>query len=81
MDYKIAVCDDSQVDRDYVSSLARRWASERGDAARIELFSSAESFLFRYAEESDFDILLLDIEMGGMDGVTMAKKLAIKLRA
>lgn len=75
MDYKIAVCDDSQADRDYVSSLARRWASERGDAARIELFSSAESFLFQYAEESDFDILLLDIEMGGMDGVTMAKKL------
>ena len=75
MDYKIAVCDDSQADRDYVSSLARRWASERGDTARIELFSSAESFLFQYAEESDFDILLLDIEMGGMDGVTMAKKL------
>ena len=29
--------------------------------------------MFNYAEEKDFDILLLDIEMGKMDGVTMAK--------
>ena len=26
-------------------------------------------------KEKDFDILLLDIEMGDMDGVTMAKKI------
>lgn len=32
-------------------------------------------FLFHYAEKKDFDILLLDIEMGAMDGVTMARKL------
>ena len=38
-------------------------------------FSSAESLLFAYSGENDFDMLLLDIEMGGMDGVTMAKKI------
>ena len=65
MTYKIAICDDSQADRDYVASLVRRWASEGNRTAHIEAFSSAESFLFHYAEESDFDILLLDIEMGG----------------
>ena len=75
MTYKIAICDDSQADRDYVASLVRRWASEGDRTAHIEAFSSAEGFLFHYAEESDFDILLLDIEMGGMDGVTMAKRL------
>ena len=31
--------------------------------------------MFYYAEKKDFDILLLDIEMGAMDGVTMARKL------
>ena len=40
----------------------------------IDTFTSAENFLFHYAEESDYDILLLDIEMGAMDGVTMAKR-------
>ena len=77
MNYKIAICDDSQADRDYVASLVRRWASEGDRTAHIEAFSSAEGFLFHYAEESDFDILLLDIEMGGMDGVTMAKRLRL----
>lgn len=39
------------------------------------MFPSAENFLFRYRDKSDYDILLLDIEMGGMDGVSMAKEL------
>lgn len=75
MDYTIAVCDDSGTDREYIAGLARRWAGDRGHTARIELFVSAESFLFGYEDRSDYDILLLDIEMGGMDGVTLAKKL------
>ena len=74
MTYKIAICDDSQADRDYVASLVRRWASEGNRTAHIEAFSSAEGFLFHYAEKSDFDILLLDIEMGAMDGVSLAKR-------
>lgn len=36
---------------------------------------SAEAFLFHYAEKKDYDILLLDIEMGAIDGVTLAKTL------
>lgn len=32
------------------------------------------SFLFRYADEKAWDILLQDIEMGAMDGVQLAKK-------
>ena len=74
MTYKIAICDDSQADRDYVASVVRRWASEGDRTAHIEAFSTAEGFLFHYAEESDFDILLLDIEMGAMDGVSLAKR-------
>ena len=46
MTYKIAICDDSQADRDYVASLVRRWASEGDRTAHIEAFSSAEGFLF-----------------------------------
>ena len=75
MKYKIAVCDDSDADRGYVLSMVRGWAACAGHAVQIDDFPSAESFLFRYAEESDYDILLLDIEMGAMDGVTMAKEL------
>ena len=75
MKYKVAVCDDSDADRRYIMDMVRSWASAAGHEVQIDGFPSAESFLFRYAGESDYDILLLDIEMGAMDGVTMAKEL------
>lgn len=75
MKYKVAICDDSDADRRYIMDMVRSWASAAGHEVQIDGFPSAESFLFRYAGESDYDILLLDIEMGTMDGVTMAKEL------
>lgn len=75
MKYKIAVCDDSNIDRRYVLDMVMHWSLERGHTVHTDTFTSAESFLFHYADESDYDILLLDIEMGAMDGVTMAKQL------
>lgn len=74
MAYLAAVCDDSPRDSEFVRQILDSWASERNVSIRTEVFSSAESFLFRYAQEKAFDILLLDIEMGAMDGVTMAKR-------
>ena len=75
MKYKIAICDDSDADRQYVLNMVDRWAASAGHVVHTDTFTSAENFLFHYAEESDYDILLLDIEMGAMDGVTMAKQL------
>ena len=74
MSYRVAICDDSLPDAVFVQELLHNWAAERQVAIRAEVFPSAESFLFRYAEDKEFDILLLDIEMGTMDGVTMAKQ-------
>jgi len=73
--YKIAICDDSDTDRQYVFNMVDRWVAGAGYVVHTDTFTSAENFLFHYAEESDYDILLLDIEMGAMDGVTMAKQL------
>ena len=74
MDYRVAIVDDSNVDAVFVEQLLREWAENRQVAVQVERFDSAEKFLFRYAEDKAWDILLLDIEMGAMDGVTMAKK-------
>ena len=75
MKYKIAICDDADAERRYVSDMVKSWEAHDGHTVHTDTFSSAESFLFHSAEESDYDILLLDIEMGAMDGVTMAKQL------
>ena len=75
MKYKIAICDDSAADRAYVTDMVNRWSAVVGHAVHLDAFDSAESFMFHYADENDYDILLLDIEMEAMDGVTMAKQL------
>lgn len=74
MQYKIAAIDDNSADTQYVATLVTRWADSAGHVAHISHFPSAEAFLFQYEEEQGFDILLLDIEMGEMNGVELARK-------
>ncbi len=74
MAYRVAIVDDSQADAGLVSGILEHWAESRQLDVRWETFSSAESFLFAYAGDKQWDILLLDVEMGAMDGVTMAKR-------
>lgn len=78
MTYKIAICDDEASVIEYVSSIVTYWGTESGHTIVLRSFSSAESFLFSYEDENDYDILLLDIEMGQMDGVSLAKTIRKK---
>lgn len=73
MDYKLAICDDHEADIVYGSGLVRKWAKERNVSVSIVSFPSAESFLFHYEEDKNWDILLLDIEMGNINGVELAR--------
>ena len=70
---KIAVCDDDNKQADYLQTLVSAWVRKGNHTCRTESFPSAEAFLFEYAEDKAYDILLLDIEMGGMNGVDLAK--------
>ena len=71
---KLALCDDNGEYAQFIDGLVAQWAEQSGIQAQTALFPSAEAFLFQYEEERDFDILLLDVEMGGMDGVELAKR-------
>lgn len=72
MNYKICIVDDNPRDAEYVSTLVRLWTENGGHTSEIIFFPSAEALLFEY-DGLDPDILLLDIEMGGMNGVELAK--------
>lgn len=74
MAYRAAICDDSKTDAAYVEKILCKWAEDRGIEVYPKVFLSAENFMWHYAEDKLWDILLLDIEMGDMDGVTMAKE-------
>ncbi len=73
MTYQIAICDDDNAAATYIKALVTDWAFSRGIYVSIRTFPSAEAFLFYYAEEKEYDILLLDIEMGKLNGVNLAK--------
>jgi len=78
MAYKIAICDDNKLDTDYISSLVGEWAENSQNIVERKTFLSAEEFLFHYEDDKSCDILLLDIEMGKMNGVELAKKIRAK---
>lgn len=75
MKYNIAICDDNPADIAFISSIVNEWAKIQDNFVSIKTFSSAESFLFNYVDYKDYDILLLDIEMGRINGVQLAKEI------
>ena len=75
MDIHIALCDDEQRQRDYMMMLVKKWAQDNHIKAHIDPFESAEQYKMMREESTPHDILLLDIQMGGQDGVSLAKEL------
>jgi len=73
MPYQIAILDDNPTDSTYISTLVKHWVQNRNIDLHMETFPSAEAFLFHYEDNMSWDILLLDIEMGDMNGVELAK--------
>ena len=74
MKLNIAVCDDEQSQIEYTKTAVSTWAAACGHLPVFAEFPSAEAFLFNYAENQNYDILLLDIEMNEMNGIDLAKK-------
>lgn len=75
MTYQIAICDDDAATIQHLSSVVADWGTATGNFVQIDAFPSAEAFLFRYADDKNYDILMLDIEMDGMNGVQLARKI------
>ena len=75
MEINIAVCDDEQQQTEYVKMLVKKWAGENNIQINIAMFDSAENFKSAATDGQKFDILLLDIQMGGQNGVELAKEI------
>ncbi len=71
----ITICDDEPIEVEYLNTLVQTWAKLNGHYLNISTFESGESLLFSYEDNKEIDILLLDIQMKEIDGVTLAKKL------
>ena len=71
----IAICDNEAQDQAYLHKIVAQWTQERRIIAQIAAYSGAEPFLFSLEDDGAVDILLLDIQMGRMDGISLAKKI------
>lgn len=71
----LAICDDDKALLEALRSEVENWAEQEKTACSVEVYASAEAFLFAWEEKKETDILLLDIEMPGMDGIALTKKL------
>lgn len=71
----LAICDDDKRFLEYLAGEVESWAQAEREACSVELYPGADAFLFAWEERKNTDILLLDIEMPGTDGIALAKKL------
>lgn len=71
----ITICDDEKAQLALLESFAAEWAALHKYEAKINMYQNADQFLFHQEGNSPSDIILLDIDMPGMDGLSLARKL------
>ncbi len=77
MPITISLCDDDIRQTAYLRELLTKWSADKPFAININEYESAEEFLFDYPD-NPCSLLLLDIEMRGINGMELAKKLRAK---
>ena len=71
---RIAVCDDEKYFREKIGALLQEYSSAREFGINVESFASGEEFLASEKKEM-FDVIFLDINMEGMNGIETAQKI------
>ena len=73
--YQIAVCDDDRADRGSIAQLTRRIMDEAGVPCAVEAYDAGGPLLREILSGRPFDLLLLDVRMAGLDGMSLASQL------
>lgn len=72
---RIAICDDEEVQQKLLKKYLEEWAAINHIPLETTLFPSGEAFLFAWEEDKDYDLLILDIEMGQINGMELAESI------
>ena len=74
--YTIAIVDDEREQRELLETYLHRYEEEYKEKFNICVFQDAASFL--QEEQAEYDIIFMDIQMPGVDGMTLSRKLRQK---
>lgn len=73
----IVICDDEESLAERLKDFISTWSQVRSCSCSIRTFTSGEELLFETAGSYPFDLILLDIDLGGknLDGLKLARKI------
>lgn len=75
---KIAIVDDETDEQEILAKYIREWAKSKKELVEFACFVNSEAFLFSWEDDKDYALLVLDIEMGGISGLELAKKIRLQ---
>lgn len=75
---KIAIVDDERREQEIIAEYIGEWAAAEKELVEFFCFDSSEGFLFSWEDAKDYALLVLDIEMGEMSGLELAKKIRLE---
>lgn len=70
---KLAIVDDERKMTNLLSEYSRKFEKENGELMQISVYHHPNDFLKNYS--SDYDLVLMDIEMPGLNGIEAAREL------
>lgn len=70
---RIAICEDDPYQMDLLQKMIDQWASDTGIKAEVFGFQSAEEFTFKWHDGVRYDLAFLDIQLGSMNGMELAR--------
>ena len=77
--YRIGICDDEMEFCTEIEEFVQKYAEKEEITVETEVFTSGEEFFQAMSNEKAVDLLFLDIELGGIDGVEVGRRLREKV--
>lgn len=76
MELQIGICDDNSIDLKLVKNELENILNGVGVSYNIHSYDSGNSLIREISNVCEYDVLLLDIDMPGIDGIDVARRLA-----
>ena len=70
---KIAIVEDEQLYAKQLHEYLRKYEKENGEVIEVTIYSDGDQIVEKY--QSQYDIILMDIEMKFMDGMSAAEEI------